>query len=61
VCQFRPVGVDDTGGGEEDMGEERETGARVTDKSYPVPQTRNSVEVLRLEWGRGRAVEPETG
>jgi hypothetical protein len=30
VCQCRPVGVDDNGGGEEDRREERETGARVT-------------------------------
>jgi hypothetical protein len=31
----------------------RENGARVTDRSYPVPQTRKSVEVLRMERGRG--------
>jgi hypothetical protein len=55
VCQCRPVGVDDTGVGEEDMREERdeENGARVTDWSYPVPQTRISVEVSRMERGRG--------
>jgi hypothetical protein len=40
VGQWPPVGVDDTGGGEED----RSYRVRVTDRSYPVPQTRKSVE-----------------
>jgi hypothetical protein len=52
VCQCRLVGVDDTGGGEEYRREEREIKARGTDRSYPVPQTRKSVEVLRMERGR---------
>jgi hypothetical protein len=40
VCQWPPVGVDDTEGGEED----RNYRVRVTYRSYPVPKTRKSVE-----------------